>query len=89
MYSVDLCSGGTMMIFQNHLTIYLKRVHSHATRQSNLLYCKTINTNLGRSKLSYRGPFIWNKIIKSKINPDTSEGVFVKSIKQGIKVGII
>ena len=67
----------------------VNQVHNHTTRQSNLLYCKDINTNIGRSKLSYRGPFVWNTIIKSKINPDTSESVFVNSIKQSIKVGLI
>ena len=29
-------------------------VHAYGTRQSNQLYCRDINTNLGRSKLSYR-----------------------------------
>ena len=73
----------------NRLFKRVEQVHSYGTRQSNLLYCNEINTNRGSSKLSYRGPFVWNKIIKSKINPDTSECVFVKSVQQSIKVGII
>ena len=68
----------------NRLFKRVEQVHSYGTRQSNLLYCNEINTNRGSSKLSYRGQFVWNKIIKSKINPDTSECVFVKSVQQRI-----
>ena len=67
----------------------VRDVHRYDTRQSNQLYCHEINTNLGRTKLSYRAPSIWNKIIHNKINPNTSECVFAKTIKQSIKVGIL
>ena len=73
----------------NDLFTSVDEVHMYNTRQSKFLYCREINTHLGKSNLSYRGPHIWNKIIKSKINLDISEPVFVKSLKQCIKVGII
>ena len=64
-------------------------VHDHDTRQSSQLYCSPIKNNLGRTKLSYRAPFIWNQVIRKNINPDTSECVFSKAVKQCLKVGIL
>lgn len=72
----------------NCLFRQVNEVHERFTRQSNQLYPKTIKTNLGRTKLSYRGPFIWNKILNN-INPNTSEYLFVKSVRKCIKDGVI
>ena len=55
-------------------------VHSHFTRQSEGLFIPTFKTNLGKTCLSYRGPFILNKILRLKINLDTSEAVFMKTL---------
>ena len=44
-------------------------VHSHFTRQSCGLFIPTSKTNLGKTCLSYWGPFIWDKIkIRLRIN---------------------
>ena len=40
-----------------------------------------IQNNLGKTCLSYRGPFIRNKILRLKIKLDTSEAVFMKTLK--------
>ena len=64
-------------------------IHNHGTRHSSRLYCPKVKTDLGKSKFTYRGPFLWNKILDAKINPDTSEYIFSKSIKQCLKVGIL
>ena len=73
-------------VFCNVFTA-VSNIHEHHTRQNKHLYCE-INTDLGRTKLSYKGPYVWNQIMKININPNTSEAVFVKAVKQCIKVGI-
>ena len=67
----------------------IANVHSHGTRQKSQLYCSKIKTNLGKTRLSYRAPYVWNLVLRAKINPDTSECVFSKTIKRCIKVGIL
>ena len=64
-------------------------VHSYDTRQSSHLYKPKNNTNLGKTRFCYKGPEIWNSILKAKINPEVSDLVFTKSIKQCLKVGLI
>ena len=54
-------------------------VHYHFTRQSDSLFIPTFKTNLGKTCLTYRGPYIWNKILKLKTNLDSSEAVFMKT----------
>ena len=60
--------------------ISIQDVHNHDTRQRKQLYCPKINTNLGKTKFSYRGPHVWNRII-NKIDPNTSEFIFSKSLR--------
>ena len=67
----------------------VRSVHGYETRQSNHLYIPKVRTNLGKCKLSYRGPMIWNSILAAEINPETSEAVFAKTLKQCIKVGLL
>ena len=66
----------------------VRSVHGYDTRQSNHLYIPKVQTNLGKCKLSYRVPMIWNSILAAEINPETSEAVFAKTLKQCIKVGL-
>ena len=63
----------------------VSEVHSHFTKQSEGLFIPTFKTNLGKTCLSYRGPFIWNKILRLKINLGTSEAVFMKTLKHCVK----
>ena len=73
----------------NNVLIPVHSIHNYNTRQTNHLYCSDIKTNLGMTKFSYRGPFIWNKILRNQISPDTSEYVFIKSVSKCIKDGKI
>ena len=67
----------------------VSEVHSHFTRQSDGIFIPTVKTNLGKICLSYRDPFIWNKILRSKINLDTPEAVFMKTLKHWVKIGLL
>ena len=75
-------------IFQN-MFIPVRDIHDHSTRQRDHLYCPKIRNNLGKTKCSYHAAYIWNKILRAGINPDSSEVVFCKSMKQYIKVGLL
>ena len=59
-------------------------VHDHYTRQRFFLHVPKVKTNLGKFGIRYRGVCIWNEILKLGINPDTSEAVFVKTVKKSI-----
>ena len=83
------CYRNYVPVLFNDMFTSISDVHSHETRQSNQLYCPFISTNLGKTKFSYRGPFIWNQIIQIKINPNTSESVFSKSVYDYILEGKI
>ena len=67
-------------LFTNVFTS-IQAIHNHNTRQNNQLYCPNIYTNLGTTKFSYRGPFIWNKIIENGIDKNTSESVFSRALQ--------
>ena len=62
-------------------------VHGYATRQSEHLHVPLERSNLSQFCIRYRGVVVWNAILKSKINPDTSEFVFAKSLKAYILDG--
>ena len=71
---------------------YVRDVHSHETRAAvdlDSLYTPKFNTDPGQNSYTYSGATIWNKVLKAEINPDVSECVFSKSVKQCIKVGLI
>ena len=59
-------------------------VHDHYTRQRFFLHVPKVKRNLGKFGIRYRGVCIWNEILKLGINPDTSEAVFVKTVKKSI-----
>ena len=78
-------------IFNNVFT-EVKDIHDHDTRYAanNSLYPPTKGkTEISHCKYTYRGPFVWNMVLKANINPNVSEFAFAKMIKQCIKVGII
>ena len=56
-------------------------VHGYSTRQSEHLHVPLERSNLSQFCIRYRGVVVWNAILKSKINPDTSEFVFAKALK--------
>ena len=69
--------------------IRVSSVHDHSTRQSSHLYCPKLKTALGKRKYTYQAPHLWNQILEARINPEVSEAVFCKSMKQAIKVEFI
>ena len=78
-------------IFNNVFT-GVRDIHDHDTRHAanNSLYPPTSGkTELSQCKFTYRGPLIWNMVLKAKINHNVSAFAFSRMIKQCIKVGII
>ena len=79
------------IVFRNVFT-EVREIHDYETRQSaNNSLCPPTGgkTELSFCKYTYRGPLIWNMVLKAKINPDVSEFAFGRMIKQCIKVKII
>ena len=76
------------LIFEKSFT-GIQDVHTHDTRISRHLYKPKMDTNLGQTSFCFRGSQIWNSILKARINPDVSDLVFSKYIKQCLKVGLI
>ena len=59
-------------------------VHGYSTRQREYLHVPPVKSNLSQFSIRYRGVVVWNANLKSKINPDVSDFVFVKSFKAHI-----
>ena len=71
--------------------IPVSNIHNIETRQSknkNLFPPKFVNKR-GQNSYTYRCTILWNRILNIKINPEVSEAVFCKTIKQCIKVGLL
>ena len=70
---------------------YVKNVHNHDTRLKTIICIfPQSGVNEARTKITYRGPEIWNQIQKASINPCTSEAVFFsKTLKQCIKMSLL
>ena len=47
----------------------------------NSYHVPCVKNNLGKWCIRYRGVIVWNSILNLKINPETSQAVFVKIIK--------
>ena len=75
--------GDVPDVFQNFFVLN-SDVHEHYTRQSGYYHVPCVKNNLGKWCIRYRGVVVWNSILNLKINPETSEAVFVKIIKRSI-----
>ena len=62
-------------------------IHDYSTRQDQHSHVPSERSNLGKFSICYRGAIVWNLILKLDINPDTSEAVFIKTIKKSITNG--
>ena len=62
-------------------------VHGYSTWQSEHLHIPLERSNLSQFCICYQGEVVWNVILKSKNNPDTSEFVFAKALKACILGG--
>ena len=75
-------------VFHDYFTL-ISDVHHHDTWQKGGLYVSPARVDLVKMSLSFRGPLIWNTILKLDINPLTSEASFCKMLKQCIQVGLL
>lgn len=64
-------------------------IHEHNTRQCHHFHVFGEKSNLGKFSIRYRGMIAWNSILNLEINPDTSEAVYVKTIKNYITTGLL
>ena len=64
-------------------------VHDYFTRQSDHLHVPKVKSNLSQFSIRYRGATVWNAALKLKINPNTSEAVFAKTIKTCIRNNLL
>ena len=60
---------------------FVRNVHGYGTRQKDHLYIPKVKTERGKNKITYRGPVIWNQILRAAINP-----LFSKTLKHCIKM---
>ena len=70
-------------IFQN-IFMMNSDIHDHYTRQSGSYHIPKVKNNQGKWSIRYRGVIVWNTILSLKINPETSEAVFAKTVKKCI-----
>ena len=78
-------------IFNNVFT-GVRNIHDHDTRHAanNSLYPPTSGkTELSQCKFTYRGPLIWNMVLKANMNVNVSSFAFAKMVKHCIVIGII
>jgi hypothetical protein len=64
-------------------------IHKYNTRHSVGLYIPKVSTSLAKNSIKYRGPTIWNEVIKLNINVDISEATFSYKVKILIKDGAL
>ena len=71
--------------------VLVSDIHDKETRQSanKNVFPPKFRNDRGQNSYTYRCTILWNRILNIKINPDVSEAVFCKSIKQCIKVGLL
>ena len=83
-----VCKGEVPSIFG----IYFQansEVHRHFTRQCNYFHLPVVKSKQAKTNIRYRGAVIWNRILSCGIDPDISEAVFVKLVKQIIVNGVL
>ena len=78
--------GGVPDMFSD-FSIRNAEILDYSTRQRQHFHVPSERSNLRKSNIRYRGAIVWNLIMRLDINPDTSEAVFVKTIKKSITNG--
>ena len=68
---------------QNH------EIHDHNTRIASHFHIPCCSTNLSQTSIRFQGAIMWNKILKSDINPDCSEASFKQMLKKCVLQNII
>ena len=64
-------------------------VSSYDLRNANCFHLPIVTTDLGKNGIRYRGPLVFNKLLIEGFNCSVSESIFVKQLKQSIKMGIL
>ena len=64
-------------------------VYQYSTRQKEMLHVPQVKTNLGKQCIRYRGAVLWNAVIKLGISVETSEAIFVRTLKKNLNVGLM
>ena len=82
-YYIYIYNGKVPDIFQN-IFMMNSDIHDHYTRQSGSYHVPKVKNNLGKWSIRYRDVIVWNTILSLKINPETSEAVFAKTVKKCI-----
>ena len=68
-------------VFDNYF-VRTQDVHSYNTRQASLFFdLPRVKTNYCKNGIRFRGPAIWNDIIRNKVSPDNSICTFKFNIK--------
>ena len=57
-------------------------LHDHYTRTANHLHVPFASTNLSKTEIRDQGVIVWNKILCTNINPDSSEQSFKMMLKK-------
>ena len=70
-------------VFDGFFT-YNYEVHDHDTRISNHHHVPHVKSNLSAFSIKYHGVIIWDKLLKAKHNPDSSELSFKVMLKKYI-----
>ena len=80
-FMYDVYHGIVTDIFEG-MFVHNNMIHYHDTRISCHLHPPTVSSNLSQDITRYHGVIIWNKILTSAINPDSSEVSFIKRSKR-------
>ena len=76
------CYHGTLPSLFEKYFVRTRDVHSHKTRQASLYYdLPLVKTNYCKVSIRFRGPAIWNYIIRNKVSPDITICTFKFKLK--------
>ena len=76
--------GKLPFVFENVFTRN-RSVHLYDTRQAPMYFIvPKVRTNYRKASIHFRGPSIWNDIIKDKISPDVSISRFKRQLKDSL-----
>ena len=79
-FMFHVCKGEVPSIFGTYF---------QANWQCNYFHLPVVKRNRAKTNIRYRGAVIWNRILSCGIDPDISEAVFVKLVKQIIVNGVL
>ena len=81
MISCHLYSKACLLLFEIYMITVSDNFQNYIAPRS--------ERNMQKNRISYQAPKLWNKILNAGIDPEISEAVFCKSMKQYLKVGLL